>query len=170
MGMFDGCKPEPIRKSVVEKPGDYWLRILDVQTGNSPRDGAFYIRVTCGVIGYTGVNASVFLTQGLSWNSQLTAFFDTFGIRRFEENFSAWKGSVGKMHIELSQKDGYTNMKPTFILDDAGYAHHETYNDNLPDPGNHIKPKFPTEYMSFPQQIEDTTVYVNPDTSREWSL
>lgn len=129
-GIFDGYEPEPIKKRIVPE-GDYTVKVKNVTFQTMHKDGepdTAYIRVEC-VINYEGFpEVSIFITKNKSFNSVLTAFYDTFGIQRGDFNFNNWMNKIGVVRIKHKQKGEFTNMDPQFILDENGYAHHQTGN------------------------------------------
>ena len=129
-GIFEGYEPEPIKKRIVPE-GDYTVKVKNVTFNTMKKDGeadTAYIRVEC-VINYEGFpEVSIFITKNKSFNSVLTAFYDTFGIQRGDYNFNNWMNRCGVIRIKHKQKGEYVNMDPQFILDDAGYAHHKSEN------------------------------------------
>lgn len=121
MGYFNNYQEEAIRPGYVEREGDYEVMILGTQEGNTG-DGTPFMRVMCKVNAPGEPPLSIFLTDGPKFNSQFTAFCDTFGLPRGNTDFASWRGKRGVVHIMLTKKDGFTNMVPRWILDDKGYV------------------------------------------------
>ncbi len=112
---------EPIKAAIVEREGDYQLKVTEVTMGKT-KDNLQYYRIKC-LINATGFpEVSVFLTEGLKFNSNATAFFDTFDIERGNFDTNSWIGHKGYMHIQLKQGEKYMNMIPLYILDDNGWV------------------------------------------------
>ena len=118
---FNGYKPEAIKASIVEKEGEYDLKIEQI-IKDSMQDGTEFIQVTCVIRapGYPRIN--LFLTEGRNFNSLCTAFFDTFGIERGNFIFNTWKGHKGRLKITLKQKGEYMNMIPHYLVNSDGYV------------------------------------------------
>lgn len=126
MAWVNDYQPEAITPNIVERDGDYALKILDVTTGTIPAnpeknqpEKRFY-RVECMIAAKGYPKISVFLTEGNNFNAIATAFFDTFGIAYGNWNTEMWKGLEGAMHIALTQKNGRKEMLPTYIVDGNG--------------------------------------------------
>lgn len=121
MSFFNDYEPKAIQPGYVAQEGDYEVMILGVKDGTTP-DGAAYKQVVCK-INYPGEpHISLFLTEGRNFDGQFTAFCDTFGIIRGDQNFQSWTAKRGWIHINLTKKDGFTNMVPRWILDERGYV------------------------------------------------
>lgn len=134
MSYFDTYHEESIKPRRVPKDGDYYCMVLGVKFGNT-KEGARYTQIICKIKSEGEPRVSIFLTEGDNFNSKATAFFDTFGIERGDDNTANWIGKRGYLHISLVQKDGYTNMQPSFILNEDGYVcqpGHE--HDVMPEP------------------------------------
>lgn len=118
---FSSYKPEGIKAGIVEKEGNYLLKIEHV-TQDSMQDGTQYIKVDCVIKapGYPRLN--LFLTEGRNFNAISTAFFDTFGIERGNFIFNSWIGHKGTIKITLKQKGEYTNMVPHYLVNEDGFV------------------------------------------------
>ena len=123
-GWIDGYQEEAIKPNIVEREGNYQLKITGTKTGSfDGKNGEankryFQVDYMINAPGYPHV--SVFLTEGKNFNAVATAFFDTFGINYGNFNFNSWTGHKGWMRIELKQKGEYINMDPRYILDENG--------------------------------------------------
>lgn len=121
MGFFGNYHEQPIQKGYVEKEGDYEVMILGTKDGRTP-DGAMYKQVLCKVNAPGEPRLSIFLTDGRNFDGNFTAFCDTFGLPRGNEDFNYWVGKRGWIHILLNKKDGFTNMIPRWLLGEDGYV------------------------------------------------
>lgn len=140
MAYFEDFQPEAIRAKIVPKEGVYLCKVSEITQGNL-EDGRRYVRVQCVVNSEGHPIVSLFLTEGESFNGNLTAFCDTFSIQRGNYDFDAWKDKRGYLKILLQKKGEYTNMVPRYILDENGYVVRPT--PNLPQN---------TGYNQAPQQ------------------
>ena len=126
MAWVNDYQPEAITPNMVEREGDYMLKIMETTTGvisakpERNESEKRYYRVECiiGARGYPKI--SIFLTEGKNFNSIATAFFDTFGIAYGNWNTEQWKGLEGAMHISITEKNGRKEMFPTYIVDGNG--------------------------------------------------
>lgn len=126
-GWAGGYQPEAIKPNIVEREGNYWLKIVNVTTGNIQPKAAGdmakrYFQIECIINAPGTPKVSIFLTEGPKFNAHATAFFDTFSIQRGDFNSNDWIGRTGMMKIELKQKGEYMNMDPRYILDENGYV------------------------------------------------
>lgn len=121
MGGFNNYQPKAITPGYVDHEGDYEVMILGLREGRTP-DGAYYKQVVCKINFPGEPKISIFLTEGNNFDGQFTAFCDTFGLQRGDQNFNSWTGKRGWIHIMLTKKDGFTNMVPRWILDENGYV------------------------------------------------
>lgn len=126
MAWVNDYQPEAITPNIVERDGDYMLKIMDVSTGTIPAnpeknqpEKRFY-RVECMIAAKGYPKVSVFLTEGKNFNAIATAFFDTFNINYGNWNTEEWKGREGAMHIAITEKNGRKEMFPTYIVDASG--------------------------------------------------
>lgn len=140
MGGFNNYNPKPIMPGYVDHEGDYEVMVLDLKEGRTP-DGSYYKQVICK-INYPGEpKISIFLTEGNNFDGQFTAFCDTFGLQRGDQNFGSWRGHRGFIHIMLTKKDGFVNMVPRWILDDNGYVRKgKPVTDNTQQPADVEQP------------------------------
>lgn len=125
MGFMNEYQPDTIRMNVVPKEGRYSLRIEKVTEGQSEKDGKTtrYIRIECIVNSEGFPPLSLFLTEGESFNSNATAFFDTFNLNRSDFAFSHWIHARGNVDISLKKNDrGFINMIPHYIWGDDGFV------------------------------------------------
>lgn len=127
MGYFGDYNREGIQAGVVDQEGDYQVKIVEYTQGqiNDPKEGQKqYTQVKCLVRHKAYPTISIFLTEGKTFNGNFTAFCDTFGIDP-RESMEAWIGRTGWIHINLKQKDGFTNMVPRWLLAEDGYVRRE---------------------------------------------
>lgn len=140
MGFFNDYQAQAITPGHVENEGDYEVMILGSEDGTTP-DGAQFKRVVCK-INYKGEpRISIFLTEGKNFNGNFTAFCDTFGLPRGDNNFDSWKGKRGWIHINLVKKDGFINMIPRWILDEKGYVRNAQNVQQVQKPVVNTQPK-----------------------------
>lgn len=130
MAYFESYKQESIKPRRVPHDGDYLCMVIGVKFGNT-KDGARYTQITCKIKSDGEPRVSLFLTEGDNFNAKATAFYDTFGIDRGNENTKSWIGKKGYLHIALVQKDGYTNMQPSYILNEDGYVCQPGHEDDV---------------------------------------
>lgn len=126
MGFFGNYHESAIQKGYVEREGDYEVMIIGIRDGVTS-DNARFKQVQCKINAPGEPRISIFLTEGRNFDGNFTAFCDTFGLRRGDENFQSWIGKRGWIHILLQKsKDekGFVNMVPRWLLNDQGYVDH----------------------------------------------
>ena len=121
MAYFGTYQAEPIRAKIVPNEGIYLCKIGDITFGKT-NDGAEYTRIDCVINSDGFPHVSIFLTDGESFNSMATAFYDTFEIQRGNQDVESWKGKHGYLDIRFKMKDGFKNMIPYFIKDSEGWV------------------------------------------------
>lgn len=121
MAYFDTYQAEPIRAKIVPKEGIYLCKVGDITFGQTT-DGSEYTRIDCIINSDGFPHVSIFLTAGESFNAMATAFYDTFGIPRGDQNVESWKGKRGYLDIKFKMKDGFKNMIPYFVRDSDGWV------------------------------------------------
>lgn len=125
--MWENYKAEPIKPNTVKEEGIYTVKIMNVSQNTMQKDGkdAQYIKADCMINADGFPSIALFITEGRSFNSVATAFFDTFGIPRGDFTFNDWIGKKGKIRISLKKKGEFLNMVPTYLLDENGYVTRE---------------------------------------------
>lgn len=116
---FESYREEAILPKTVE--GRFETKVNDVQPGTM-KDGTRFTRVDLIINAQGYPHVSLFLTDGPNFNAHFTAFCDTFGLPRGNQNFEQWKGQKGWLDISVVEKDGYKNMRPSYILDENGWV------------------------------------------------
>lgn len=125
-GWVDSFAPKAFEPKTVEAEGDYRLKIDNVTTGTMEakperNEGPKrYFKIECYIAAKGYPKISIFLTEGNSFDATATAFFDTFAISYGNWNIETWKGAEGLMHITPFNKNGYKDMKATYILNSEG--------------------------------------------------
>ena len=118
MSYFDSYQRKAIAPGYVDKEGDYELSIVAIKQGKL-ETGERFTQVECEINYKNNPHINLFLTEGRNFDGNFTAFIDTFGIQPGEQS---WIGKRGYVHILLSKKDGFTNMKSRWILGDDGFV------------------------------------------------